>query len=521
VKSNKELHKPLMLLKEFKYSEVIYLLKKTLLQNPRNLQAIKLLVELYIKLAKYDEALKFIEKSLCIYPEDQELLSTSAHIYEARSNYTKALILYRNALNTNSQNQCFLKSCIGRVLLRLNEDYEALSYLLDAVIEIKNDSSLHNNIAFAANRLGRYDLVLEHYQKAFDLSPNNSQLLKNLIFHSLKDPTKTVSDIKAYSDIYYQKFLSQNTFSLRSISEKRLDLSKTRLRLGFVSADFHKHPVTAYLLPVLERLNREDFEIYLYYNEDFSDSFTERYQTLADKFVSIKEIDDNQAAELIYQDQIDVLFDLSGFTAGERLGIFKIKPAPVQVHHVGFYGSLSLPEIDFIFADQSAIKSEEEKLFVEKIYRLQDSYTHCNLAQLPLATNIVPKTKNGFVTFGSMNSFHKISPELLSIWAEILAQVDNSKLIINSLTLNSKSNKKYVLDFFTSKSIDSSRIDIRASASRDEFLNTYSEIDIALDSFPYGGGTTTLESLMMNVPVITIAGDRWSARQVVFPAIKI
>ncbi|MCE2928905.1 MAG: tetratricopeptide repeat protein [Candidatus Caenarcaniphilales bacterium] len=508
---NKDIQKSLKLIDELKYDDAIYLLKKVLRNDVKNSQALSVLGQLYISKAKYKEAIDCLEKCIKHSPNDYELIARLAYACEKNGDYQKAIDLYKKALSYDL-NQFHLYDCIGRTLSKDAQDYDAIAYMYKALHHIKNDPWIHNNIAFSAKRIGAYDIALKHYEIAHQMDPATQLFLSCQIFNSFKDPNKTLKDIQSIAEDNYAKFLSKTEGQVPGDLNQRLDSTKTKLRLGFVSADICQHPVSAYLLPVLENINREQFDIYIYYAETKVDHVTESFKQLANKFEFIKSKSDQEAALMIYQDEIDLLFDMSGFTTGGRLGIFKIKPAPVQVHHIGFFGTLGMPQMDFLLADAHMIREGEDQFFTEKVYRMDTCYTHCNLNGLPEARRDLPYTKNGFVTFGSMNGFHKISTHVLNLWSSILKEIPNSKLIINAQSLKTEANKKYVLDIFANNGIDRSRLDIRSSGPREDFLKTYSEIDIALDPFPYGGGTTTTESLMMNVPVVTIDGDRWTAR---------
>jgi predicted O-linked N-acetylglucosamine transferase (SPINDLY family) len=170
-----------------------------------------------------------------------------------------------------------------------------------------------------------------------------------------------------------------------------------------------------------------------------------------------------------------------------------------------------MPEMDFMIADKNLIREGEDKYFTERIYNIPDCYCHCDLYNMPEAAIELPYDRNGYVTFGSTNSFHKVSADVIALWAKLLREVPNSK--IDNLVMGDKQNQAYVSNIFSRHGVDSSRLILRSSIPRQDFLRSYHDIDIGLDPFPYGGGTTTIESLMMGVPVITINGDRWVSRQ--------
>jgi predicted O-linked N-acetylglucosamine transferase (SPINDLY family) len=184
----------------------------------------------------------------------------------------------------------------------------------------------------------------------------------------------------------------------------------------------------------------------------------------------------------------------------------------VQVSHLGFFGTLGIPEIDFLFADDCVVRKDEEKFYTEQIYKFPVSYNHCDLHGIPEPKLEPPCVKNGYVTFGSFNTFHKISREVVDTWIELMIKVPTARLLFDSRSMKAATDINYYKSLFIARGVDEARLMFRANENREDFLRSYEEIDISLDPFPYTGGTTSLESLLLGVPLVTIMGNKWSSR---------
>lgn len=509
--ANAAIKKSLEFINKSCLDDAVDLLKKTLRKNPSEVQALNILGQVYLEQKKYDEAIECFEKSLKREPHDFEIISRLGYAYEKSCHYTEAIETYKQSLSINPK-QGHIYDCLGRALAKDARDFEALPYMFKALEFNPEDAVIHNNIAFTAKNIGLYDLAEKHYSLAVELDPQSSKYLSCLVFQAHKNPARGPKDFLELGQKFYHKFIEITKGNLDIDVNSRLDPNKTKFKVGFVSADMRTHPVSALMYQVFELMNKELFDIYIYSANEYQDNITEKIKAFCKDFKIITKMTDLEAAQLIAQDEIDVLFDLSGYTKGARLGIFKIKPAPVQVSYVGYFATLGMPQMDFIIADNGLVHEGEEKYFTETVYKFPDICCHAGLYDMPEPSTSLPYDRNGYITFGIMNSFHKLSPDVLAMWANIIKTIPNSKILFNNRSLGAESAKNYLTNIFTRNGVDTSRLIIRSSQPRSEFLESYNDIDIALDPFPYGGGTTTLESLLMNVPVISIDGDRWMAR---------
>jgi protein O-GlcNAc transferase len=295
--------------------------------------------------------------------------------------------------------------------------------------------------------------------------------------------------------------------------ENRRDPER-RLRIGYVSADFRVHSVGYFLSTIFRNHNDAIVETYCYSGCIDEDEETAFYKSRATRWRATIEMSDDQLATQIREDGIDILVDLSGHTAGHRLGAFARKPAPLQVTWLGYPDTTGLSAIDYRLTDYIVDPpGPADGLSSERLFRLPDGF-HCYTpsASAPEVTAL-PADQKGFVTFGSFNNLLKINRDVLDAWAAILKRVPNSRLRLKTRWLHAPEMRDRVHHLFEQRGIARDRVELMGKLPTSaEHLATYGDVDISLDTFPYNGATTTCESLWMGVPVVTLAGDRHAAR---------
>jgi protein O-GlcNAc transferase len=282
-----------------------------------------------------------------------------------------------------------------------------------------------------------------------------------------------------------------------------------RLRIGYASADFRTHSCAWFIEPLLAAHNRTHFEVICYPCGPYADAVTARLKVLVDGWHSIAGMDAEAAAERIRSHNIDILVDLSGYSFGNGLSIFHHKPAPLQVTWLGCPGSTGLEAIDYRLSDPWLTPPDTPEYFAETVWNLKRP-SHC-YRPAPLSPTIapLPALKCGHITFGSFNNASKLSVEILTLWATVLQAVEGSRLVLKCWQMADPEVRRRVSGIFVECGIDESRIDFLGMlADSNEHLDAYNRIDIALDTYPYNGATTTLEALWMGVPVISLAGWR-------------
>lgn len=506
------LRKSLKLINASKPKEAVDYLKHLAAKHPKNTDPLNLIAELCIKdLADFETAHEALQKSIELNNKDAMSYFYLGICEEKRKDLKQAFEAYKRAHDLDPQSGPVLH-CLSRILHLHKHHAASIHFGKKAIQFLPHESMLHSDLAYMCHSLGMSDEALEHLKKCMVLEPQLKVHPLSAIFIAHKLEETSLAELQTMATEINNKFLQANKQNLSFDHSKRYDPNKKTLRLGFLSADFKTHPAGYNLISILEKLDKSRFEINLYFNGEEDDFMTEKFKACANKFTRVIKLSDEEVAQEIYNDQVDFLFDLSGFTAGERLRVMAYKPAPVQATHLGYFGTLGIPEIDYVLADHTVVKEGEEKFYTEKVYKMPNSYVHCQLAGIPEHSIESPCIKNGYVTFGSFNTFHKISKKVLLSWIELLKAVPDSKLLFDSRSMLEKTDLDFFKEFFTARGIQEERLILRSNILRKDFLQSYNDVDIGLDPFPYSGGSTTIEALSMGVPVVTIIGNKWSGR---------
>ena len=289
--------------------------------------------------------------------------------------------------------------------------------------------------------------------------------------------------------------------------------SSAPLRVGLVSGDLRRHPVGYFLDQVLPSLERQRIATVCFATASGGDAFTDRLRASATGWHDIAGMTDDGACDLIEREAIDLLVDLSGHTAGGRLRLFSRRPAPVQASWIGYFGTTGLSSIDWLIADRHLVPVEHEPAFSERVARLPDSYIcYAPPADAPSVAE-PPSDRAGHVTYGCCNALAKVGPAAVAAWARILVATPGSRLLLKTSAFDSAPVRRRVIDAFGALGVEAARLGLEGWSPYGDFLHTYDRIDVALDPFPFCGGLTTVETLWMGVPLVSLAGDRFAGRQ--------
>ena len=284
-----------------------------------------------------------------------------------------------------------------------------------------------------------------------------------------------------------------------------------RLRVGYLSADFREHPLADWLWPLLRYHDRQAFRLYCYAS-NACDWVTGKMRGEVEEWRDISACTDEEVAALVRQDEIDLLFDLSGHTSGNRLGVMAYHPAAVQISGLGHMGSTGMDRIEYFWADRNCYgpSGAARDYFVETVlHSLGCLICYSPLRSMPDPA-VAPCVERGSITFGCFNNFSKVTDEVFALWAELLARVPGSRLVLKHRLFGSDEGVEYTLDRLHRAGLEASRVELRGFSK--DYLREYADIDIALDTYPYVGGVTTCEALYMGVPVIVFYGQRPGSR---------
>jgi predicted O-linked N-acetylglucosamine transferase (SPINDLY family) len=286
-----------------------------------------------------------------------------------------------------------------------------------------------------------------------------------------------------------------------------------KLRIGFASGDFRTHPGGFLFLPLIRNLDPDLMTTFCYSNWVGSNVINEEIKKAAQFYRSVSGLPADKIADLIRHDQLDILVDLSGHTHGNLLAAFARRPARVQMSWLGYFDTTGCKFMDFAIMDQDMAPITHEEWFREKVLRLPHGrFCYAPPPYLP-PIGPLPALKNGYVTFGCFNNILKLTDATISAWAEIMKRLPQARLILKWLTLGDQGPCQRLYQLLARHGIDTARVELRGKSSHEDMLVEYNDIDIALDPFPFPGGLTTIEALMMGLPVISLAGSRSISRQ--------
>lgn len=380
-------------------------------------------------------------------------------------------------------------------------------------IRLQPESALSfNNMGAELLKLGRVEEAVAAFQEALRIDPINAHSQGNLLLatcYASSDPAKTWAQA-----VEWERKIGAPLRCDAQSYPNQADPDR-RLRIGYVSADFREHAAAYWLEPLLAKHQHQDFEVFCYSNSSNSlnDAVTDRLKGFADVWIECASLSDDALAAQIRQDGIDVLVDLSGHTDGNRLLVFARQPAPVQLSWFGFPASTGLKTMHYRLSDAVLDPpGESERYYSEKLVRLSRFYAAFTPDPCTPAVGKAPLERNGFVTFASLNSLAKITPSMLSLWAEILTGAPDSRLILQAAGLDGDELQQQIHKFFMERGVAKKRISLRGWIGINDFLRIGGEADIALDPYPFNGGVTTCHALWMGLPVVTMSGKSAASR---------
>lgn len=464
----------------------------------------------YFKIQQYSQSIFFYKKAIELSKNFYIAYTNLGNVYKELANFDDSILFHKKAIEIKKD---FYDAYVNlaRTYIKSKTKYmEAISILKEVIILKKDYFEAYNALAACYLEMGEPDISVECFEKSLSIEPNAIHTYASYIFVSLY--------IKNFSQKRYFE-LTNNFFKL--ISKKfnyitkpiKAHQTQKKLRIGFVSGDLRNHPVGYFiegLLPFLKE--SDDIEIFAYSNSSVEDDLTERIKPFFHKWTSIYSIDDLILVNQIADHQIDILVDLSGHTDRNRLSVFLHKPAPIQVSWAGYGASTGLDKMDYIVIDPY-IESKKNNQFSEKTYNLPNIWCHFSRPKIDLFVSTeIPALKNNYITFGSFNNLSKINLEVIKLWSKILNSIPNSKIFLKTRNLEDNRIKDIFLKKFLDNNVSSDRVVLEEGADRKTLLEKYNLIDIALDPFPYTGGTTSLEASWMCVPILTLSGDSFISR---------
>lgn len=459
-----------------------------------------------VALELYDQAIPRFEQALLVRP-DAQVHFNLAIVYERLGQVGSAIVHHEHALALRPDYAEAMNN-LGTLTRHSRGLMQAIAHF-ERALELKPDLyEAHNNLGLALQDRGDITQAIRHFDRALALRPDFVAAHSNKLFalnYAADLTPETVFEAHREFGVRWGEFGS--SAGKKGECARVLPLTG-KLRIGYVSSDFRQHSVAHFIEPVLAHHDHARFDIVCYANALEEDAVTARLKDMADVWRPIARLGDEQAAQLIQCDEIDILVDLTGHTMNNRLLMFARRPSPVQVTWVGYPNTTGLDAMDYRITDALADPvGMTEQLHTETLVRLPDCFS---VYQPPVdapAVSVLPALARGQVTFGSFNKLAKITPEVVAVWASILRAVPGSRLVLKTGAFVETAMRQRVAEQFSRLGVDPQRLGLRGhDATQGAHLEQYAEVDIALDPFPYNGTTTTCEALWMGVPVVTLVG---------------
>lgn len=456
------------------------------------------------------EALTAFERAIQLRPNYAVALNNLGNTLSQLERYEEAERAFRRSLELNP-NDAMTCSNFG-FMLGANGRLDESVALCRRAVELKPDFvAAYMNLGTAYHQQGKLDEGNDAYRRGAAIDPHHARLHENLLGAFTQTTRWTPAEMLNAHVTWAQKFATPST----PIAPHTNDRNPNRkLRIGYVSPDFRTHSVAYFIEPILEQHDRSAFEITLYANVESTDHVTERLKPKCDRWRDVVALTEEQLAQTIRNDRIDVLIDLAGHTQGNRLLAFGYKPAPVQMTYLGYALTTGIAAVDYRLTDDvTDPPGMTESHYIERLIRLPAPFLCYRPPENSPEVADPPVLRNGFITFGSFNRAPKAGPETIPLWARLLAQVPNSRLMLKSRGFGDEGSRRRILDGFDVNGVDPRRIDlVEANQKLAAHLAMYGQIDIGVDTFPYHGTTTTCEALWMGVPVVSLIGQTHVSR---------
>jgi protein O-GlcNAc transferase len=460
-----------------------------------------------------DEAKEVITKGIAHNPNIAELNHCLGNIYLFENGFDQAIASYRTALS--------IQPDFAEAHYNLGVALQAQGHVNEAIASYQKAASLKPDYADAHYNLGvlfyKEKLLLTEAQECFNralkIKPDYADALTSLLyinsFHALVSPQEYLSQARNWEQ---SCLTAQERQAAHDRHFQRAPLNGRRLKVGYVSGDFRQHAVSYFIERLFSKHDRSRIELFAYSNHNLRDAVTEKLQSMVDHWLQITGINDTTLRNRIDADGIDVLVDLSGHTAHNRMGLFAHRAAPVQAHYLGYFASTGLTEMDYWIGDEILAPPEAERHFSELLWRLPRVWTSYNPITDAPEPNWQPAS-DGSLWVGSFNALGKLTPQTLALWARLLQALPEGRLLLKTKELSNSVNCQRILNTMASHGISSDRIDLHRNTTWTDYMACYDRLDIALDPVGgHGGGTSTCDALWMGVPVIHLLGSHVGSR---------
>jgi protein O-GlcNAc transferase len=477
--------------------------------NPGSADAYNNLGNAQKEAGQLNDAVASFRRALELKPDHAEAHNNLGNALLGLGQLNDAAASYRRALEL-SPDFSETHNNLGNTLRDIGLLNDAVSSFHRA-LELNPDfPEAYNNLGNTLKDIGRLESALASYRRALAIKPDYTDAHSNLLF-GLNYTGDVTTSYYLEQASQYGKIVADKVTG--GFSSWQCAAQSERLRVGMVSGDLCNHSVGHFLEGLLAHIDPARIELIAYSTHYREDELTSRIRPYFSAWKPLFDQNNEAAARLIHADGVHVLIDLSGHTAHNRLPVFAWKPAPVQVTWLGLPTTTGVTEIDYVLGDLQAIPREHENHFTEAVWRLPNSYVCFSAPAYPLRVAPLPALATGQVTFGSFNNLTKMTDVVVELWARILLSVPGSRLYLKTGQLKDEVIREQTRQRFAARGIAPERLLLRGMLGAiNDHLAEYNHVDIALDTFPYPGVTTSVEALWMGVPVLSLQGDRFLSR---------
>ena len=479
---------------------------RALLFQPRHAEAIVGSGMVSMELRHHDEAAAKFAMALAIKPGSPRIVAQRGRLSYELQRLEPALADFEAALAISPKLELALRGK-AQTCLVMGKTAQAMAAAA-ALIEQNPRSEMGLALmGFSYSNQGDMDAAIEYLDRALALRPDYGDAIRGKIF---------LEDYRAEADFVVQQAVRKSWWDQIGSKQPRRELPKRpldpekRIVVGYVAAEFRQHSAGLTLLPVLRHHDHTKFEIICYYSWPGGDEYTAMFKSLADVWVEAWGLSDDELADRIQADNVDILIDVSGHTTGNRLLTFARKPAPIQATGFGHATGTGMPTMDYVLADPIFIPPSVRHLFAEKIHDLPCLITINPVSDLQPSE--LPMLRNGYVTFGVFNRIYKISDDAIRVWSRIMRELPGSKIILKHGLLDDPLLRDSLIARFLAQGVVEESLTCLGTTSRDDHLAAFAQVDISFDTFPQNGGISTWESLYKGVPVVAKLGNGASSR---------
>ncbi|MFQ6022740.1 MAG: tetratricopeptide repeat protein, partial [Acidiferrobacterales bacterium] len=488
-------------------AEAIY--RQILTRDPNHAKALHLMGVIAHQTGQQAAAVELIGRALKLKPDYAAARNNLGLALHAQGKPTEAVAAYQQAL-TLTPDDAEVHNNLGVALIGQGKSTEASTAFKQALALDPNHVQAHNNLGGTLVCQGKLAEAIACWKQALTLEPNYAEARSNLIqcmhYSPAFDADAIFAEARRFNAAHVQPLRAQIHPHDNDRAPER------RLRIGYVSASFRQHPVGFFFSGVAAAHDKEQFEVICYSDVRTPDAITKGFAFHADHWRDIVAVGNDALAAMIRADRIDILVDLAGHSAGNRLLAFARKPAPVQVTGGGHYDTTGLDVIDYLLSDRFETPPGSDRYFSEELVLMPNGYVCYKPPDYAPPVTQSPVLNRGYITFGCFNNLAKITPQVIALWAEILRGLPEARMKLQTRELNDAATRERYRAQFESHGIHGDRLELAGHVPHQALLSNYSTIDIALDPFPYSGGLSTCEALWMGVPVITLKGHTFAGR---------